>query len=266
VSFWKRWTQQPQDLPFRRALFQIHLWTGIAVGLYIVVICVTGSILVYRNELYEFFSPEPGGPLPAGFRMTAGLLRLHDNLLFGDAGRRLNGVGAMAVLVMSVTGAVIWWPGLGRWRRSLAIERQSGWKQFTWTLHSVLGFWFFAFVVTWGITGIYLAFPDYVSAAFDRIQPRDGLSSDDRFVDRLQFWLAYAHFGRFGGRVPGCGRLSVCDWSGKAIWAAAGVVPPAMFVTGAVMWWNRVIAPARWARRSRRRRVRDTEYGLPPAP
>ena len=40
-------------------LFQVHLWTGLAVGLYIVAICVSGSVLVYRNELYRAFSPEP---------------------------------------------------------------------------------------------------------------------------------------------------------------------------------------------------------------
>lgn len=254
MSFWNRWTQQPQDLFFRRTLFQIHLWTGLAVGVYLVVICVTGSILVYRNELYEFFTPPPGAPLPAGFRMTAWLLRLHDTLLFGDTGRRINGVGAIAVLLLSATGAIIWWPGIGRWRRSLTIDRRSGWKLFTWTLHSALGFWTFAFIVMWGMTGIYLSFPDYVSAAFDKIQPRDEFFSEDRLVDRIQFWLAYAHFGRFGGRVPGCGRLSVCDWSGKAIWAAAGLVPPIMFVTGALMWWNRVIVRARQAKRARRSR------------
>jgi len=28
------------------------------------------------------------------------------------------------------------------------------------------------------------------------------------------------------------------------IWAVFGLVPPLMFVTGALMWWNRVIRPA----------------------
>jgi uncharacterized iron-regulated membrane protein len=41
----------------------------------------------------------------------------------------------------------------------------------------------------------------------------------------------------------------------KAIWAAIGLVPPVMFVTGAVMWWNRVIRPA--ARRSADTRAGD---------
>jgi uncharacterized iron-regulated membrane protein len=37
-------------------LFQIHLWTGLAVGMYVFVIFLSGSALVYRNELYRAFS------------------------------------------------------------------------------------------------------------------------------------------------------------------------------------------------------------------
>jgi uncharacterized iron-regulated membrane protein len=31
------------------------------------------------------------------------------------------------------------------------------------------------------------------------------------------------------------------DQATKFIWAVAGLLPAAMFVTGAVMWWNRLI-------------------------
>jgi uncharacterized iron-regulated membrane protein len=39
-----------------QALFQIHLWTGLALGLYVVMLSITGSALVYRNELDRFFA------------------------------------------------------------------------------------------------------------------------------------------------------------------------------------------------------------------
>src|SRR5207247_6718849 len=61
MSLWKQWLQQPQRVWLRRALFQIHLWTGLALGLYIVVLSVTGSALVYRRELVALFST----PYPA---------------------------------------------------------------------------------------------------------------------------------------------------------------------------------------------------------
>ena len=40
-------------------MFQIHLWTGIAVGLYIVLVSVSGSIVIFRNELYTKFTVQP---------------------------------------------------------------------------------------------------------------------------------------------------------------------------------------------------------------
>ena len=37
----------------------MHLWTGIGLGLYIIMISVTGSVLVYRNELNVAATPAP---------------------------------------------------------------------------------------------------------------------------------------------------------------------------------------------------------------
>jgi uncharacterized iron-regulated membrane protein len=42
-------------------------------------------------------------------------------------------------------------------------------------------------------------------------------------------WFAKLHFGRFSGL-----------WV-KVIWGVIGLVPPVLFVTGVIMWWNRKI-------------------------
>lgn len=52
-SFWQILVRRPQTLWLRRAIFQIHLWAGIALGIYIVVVCATGSIIVFRNDVYD---------------------------------------------------------------------------------------------------------------------------------------------------------------------------------------------------------------------
>src|SRR5262245_21372311 len=59
VNIGRRWMRQPQDVWLRRILFQIHLWAGSLIGLYVVVICLSGSVLLYRNELYRTVSPKP---------------------------------------------------------------------------------------------------------------------------------------------------------------------------------------------------------------
>jgi uncharacterized iron-regulated membrane protein len=43
----------PRRTFLRRALFQIHLWVGIGLGLYVFVICVSGSAIVFHRELSE---------------------------------------------------------------------------------------------------------------------------------------------------------------------------------------------------------------------
>ena len=70
---WQRWVRQPQGLWMRKAIFQIHLWTGIGIGLYILVISVTGSILVYSSDLYRWATPPPLTIVPAG---SPGYMRL----------------------------------------------------------------------------------------------------------------------------------------------------------------------------------------------
>ncbi len=53
MSLWQRWLRRPQSLWVRKAVFQIHLWSGLILGLYIVVVCVSGSAIVFRNEVYD---------------------------------------------------------------------------------------------------------------------------------------------------------------------------------------------------------------------
>jgi hypothetical protein len=59
-------------------------------------------------------------------------------------------------------------------------------------------------------------------------------SAGDNFIR----WIYYLHFGNFAG------------WKTKALWVVLGLLPVFLFVTGAIMWWNRVLSSA--ARRSRR--------------
>src|SRR5260221_4289075 len=59
MTFRERVLRQPQTLWIRKAVFQIHLWTGIGVGLYIVVISLTGSAVVFRRELMRTFANRP---------------------------------------------------------------------------------------------------------------------------------------------------------------------------------------------------------------
>ena len=247
LTLWQRWVRQPQNIWLRRALFQVHLWSGIAIGLYVLMIAVTGSVLVYRNELYRAATPPPiiskvsgprltdvqlteaatrlypgyrvvnlgrardpdqavdvwlrrgdeikkrlfdprsgsdlGDSIPTGIWLVSHLIDLHDNLLAGPTGRKVNGVGATAVLVLAATGLAIWWPGVRRWRRSLTLHRGAGGKRLTWHLHSMIGFWSLGFMLLFAVSGAYLAFPQPLQDLADRLEPLElRRAAEERFA------------------------------------------------------------------------------------
>jgi uncharacterized iron-regulated membrane protein len=64
MNLWNRWLRQPQNIWLRRALFQVHLWIGISIGLYILMISVTGSLLVYRREMAAAITTVHVTPVP----------------------------------------------------------------------------------------------------------------------------------------------------------------------------------------------------------
>jgi uncharacterized iron-regulated membrane protein len=305
MGLFSRALRQPQSLWIRRALFQIHLWTGIGMGLYVVVVCATGSVVVFRRELMRMYANRPtvsahaadarpltpeqlgeaarraypdftvvkvwpgrrgntpvdiwmerdgdkkqhlfdpfnGGDLgetrPRGIRVTDWLVSLHDDLLGGSTGRIVNGAGAILLTLLCVTGAVIWWQGSRKWQRGLTVQWRAGWQRINWDLHSAIGFWAFVAVMVWAISGIYLVFPHPFGAIVDFLEPLDPVSLSPRHGDVALEWLAKLHFGRFAGIKT------------KWTWAILGAVPPMLFITGAIMWWNRVLKHA-WLFRSER--------------
>jgi uncharacterized iron-regulated membrane protein len=323
VNSWARWMRRPKSLWLRKALFQVHLWTGIALGLYVFVISVSGSAIVFRNELYNALWPGPRIVAVAGHRFSHGELRdaahraypeyrvswiwdakepnqaieiwmdrnghkkqrlfdpytgqdlgesrpysiqlmawlvdLHVNLLSGKTGRLINGLGGVFVLALSITGAVLWWPGVRSWRHALTIQSKSNWKRFNWQLHSVIGLWMLPLVFMFGVVGVYAGFPGAFQGFVNKIAPLNvykpipeaSLGPNTAVIpvstpaprpqrfrprystgDKIIRWFSYLHFGNFG------------SWPSKAVWVVIGLAPAFLFVTGILMWWNRVLGPA----------------------
>ena len=75
MTFWDRALRRPQSLWLRKALFQIHLWTGIALGIYVVLISISGSAIVFRNELYKCAVARPKIVAISGPRLSRDALK-----------------------------------------------------------------------------------------------------------------------------------------------------------------------------------------------
>lgn len=374
MNLMHRLLDKPRTVTARRWLFQIHLWVGIFVGLYAIAIGVSGSVLVFREEIVDARTsahhhvPAPpdatraspdqwlaavrqatGHKGPLSMRLpvsstdavevtyyarnsghavfvnpytsqimarlvTAGpVLRwldtLHSNFFLGRTGRLLNGIGALLLLALAITGIFIWWPGRRLWRRRLTIDFKGRWKRINWDLHHAIGFWGLAGFTILCITGAWFTWPQFYRQAVARYfpvtaqavskvesqpdAPRASLTqliraADDAFPgkpvwniflpgpptdmvrinklgegnphrtattillnpysakvirvesyankttgDKILGWIGPLHTGNFGG-------LGV-----KIFYSILGLTMPTLFITGFIMWWQRVVRP-RW--------------------
>jgi len=90
MSFLRTFVHHPRKLWLRRAFFQIHLWAGVLLSLYIVMIAVTGSILVFRIELTKALLPKTLTPYAAG--RTAPIAMVLDRFRTAYPGAKLDNI------------------------------------------------------------------------------------------------------------------------------------------------------------------------------
>jgi uncharacterized iron-regulated membrane protein len=227
---------RPHSSLLRRALFQVHLWIGIGIGLYVLLISLSGSVIVFRREMDRALCPGPGLTIACEPPFVTWLAALHDDLLSGHTGRLANGIGAILVATLAIAGLVIWWPGRSGWWRRMSLRRGVGGRRFTLDLHNMLGFWLFVFVFVWALGGIYFAFPDVFNALSDAFKVGDEETASSMVVQDILAILARLHFGRAYG-------LSI-----KILWGILGLMPCVLCVTGVLMWWWRVVRRPRLTR------------------
>jgi uncharacterized iron-regulated membrane protein len=96
---------------------------------------------------------------------------LHFDLLGGRTGRVVNGVGAVCLAVMALTGFVIWWPGISTWRRGFTVDFRRSWRRINFDLHRTVGFWAGLLVLMWAVTGMYFVWPQAFRSVVGGISP-----------------------------------------------------------------------------------------------
>ena len=125
------------------------------------------------DQLLVYLDPRSGTLLGARSRFAGPLgvaANLHYYLLAGDTGYTINGLAALAFLTLSLTGWLLWWPGLGRILSAIRIHglRQTGrstsqgvrrnWRRFNYDLHAVGGFWSNPILLALILTGLFFVF------------------------------------------------------------------------------------------------------------
>ena len=212
-----------RDVPVmkvRRVVFNLHLYTGLAAGLLLVLSGLTGSLLVFREEIEALVYPELMKTVPRDERVslqavlesvgraypqdrpfairmprtpqqtylvrmnnahdlfvyvdpysgkilgahrqedtfTGWIALLHTQLLSGERGATLLGIGAVLLVCMGVTGIILWWPRNGRISPGFKIQWSAHWKRVNFDLHRASGIYAALFLLLTALTGAALVF------------------------------------------------------------------------------------------------------------
>jgi uncharacterized iron-regulated membrane protein len=219
----------------RSALFQVHMWVGLVLGVLFVAVSLSGSILVYDDKLTEWMAPIPkartaGPPLPltimtdyvrqvvqaeeggqiqftlppesgdtVGVRLAGKhrkvpaslekpqnlllyvdpasgvtldvrrdgrlpvfqwLHQFHGSLQLGrDFGRPVVGWLGVGMVLLGLSGIVLWWPRRGQWKYAFLVRRTATGLRFHRELHAAAGIWMFVGFMAVSFSGVAISFP-----------------------------------------------------------------------------------------------------------
>ena len=97
---------------------------------------------------------------------------LHGHIFIpGGLGREIVGWLGVAMLVLGCSGLYLWWPKPGQWKQAFMIRRKARGLRLNRELHGAVGIWSLVIFMLVNFTGVYLAFPQQISAAVNFVSP-----------------------------------------------------------------------------------------------
>lgn len=189
------WLHHPRQLRVRRGIVFGHMVCGITVGVILLTLGLSGSLLVFKDQLEPRLRPQllqtsPVSPLintdellssamarakdlrpllidvgtqpAAAIYLSHGswfpsssvqvvyvdrgtgrvrdsvlysdglvnkLIHLHTELFLGERGSQMLGCVAIVVLLMTLSGYLLWWPGKSGWKRAIRIDWKARWPR-----------------------------------------------------------------------------------------------------------------------------------------
>ena len=169
----------------RKIFYYIHLLLSIPSGILITLICLTGSMLVFEQEIialgYDLFDQ-------SFFKL---IKHLHRWLLFPDrsTGRLIIGISTIFFAFILLSGLACWWPrNLKQFKQSYLIKSNGSFTRKLLDLHRVVGIYLLPMLLVLALTGLMWSFPwykAYMRELFD--------------VRHIMFYVRQIHSGTWGG-------------------------------------------------------------------
>jgi uncharacterized iron-regulated membrane protein len=99
--------------------------------------------------------------------------QLHGNFLMGRDGRSLVvGWLGVAMLILGISGLVLWWPRRGQWKYAFLVRPTAQGLRFHRELHAATGIWIFFIFMAVSFSGVVLAWPQTLGANPPGFNPR----------------------------------------------------------------------------------------------
>lgn len=201
----------------------LHLWFGLLSSLVIIVVCLSGCIYAFKNQITDllnsevvyvkekteirktpqeiqtflateekvlssivvpvqknrsyvvsyttnnadftgYFNPYSGAdlgmPALSTNRFFEIILDLHRNLLMGNIGRQINGIGILMFCVLLLSGFVLWIPRkVKHLKQALTVKFSGRFQRINYDLHNTLGFYAALLLFFMAVTGLYITYP-----------------------------------------------------------------------------------------------------------
>ncbi|MES2758515.1 MAG: PepSY-associated TM helix domain-containing protein [Pseudomonadota bacterium] len=110
---------------------------------------------------------------------------LHLYLVAGETGKTLVGIFGLCLLVVALSGLVLWWPKMTRsavWK-AITVRHGGSWPRFSFRLHTAAGFFAAPVLLTMGFSGSYFNLPAVVVPVLNVVAP---VSAAGKVVNRRQ--------------------------------------------------------------------------------
>ena len=258
----------------RKICLKIHKWLALPLGVFMIILCFTGLLLLLTKEVLPLLGIEEGAEpfYKTVKKLHRWLFMVPDNPRGGlSVGRVIVAVTAMCMSVVLLTGVVAWWPKSKKMLKSrLKVSTNKGFRRFVYDTHVSLGIYAFVFLFLMAITGPVFSFGWYrqgMSKLFGqnaekmetKMPKGDGKQAatkqnafahdnTDRVKEHAQRQEGGAPETKKDGdgKKPGGKRLfkslhtgKWAGWFSRVLYAIAALVGGFLPISGYYLWWKK---------------------------
>ena len=260
----------------RKICLKIHRWLGLALGIFISIICFSGAVLVFQDEIKDALQDKSkNAEMQQGFQhhddpaIIDVAKKLHRYLLDVpeephegmSPGRYIVGTVAICMTLILLTGIVIWWPKSKKMLKNrLTVKTSKGFRRFIYDSHVSLGIYAVVFLLLMSLTGPSWSFHWYRQGAMtvlggdvrdmEHHGKPDGKAIQMQVLQKdgeQQMMQPSNHFKPDGKKPPQAllMELHTGKWGGivmKILYFLAALIGGFLPISGYYMWWKRLMS------------------------